>query len=82
MPDVAFKTVHSSVAISNGLHSSSGSFPPGKLGDRPRDYASNLHNIRLPFVNNATFRNGYFGDMTLVFGARGVRLGLRVCATT
>ena len=55
---------------------------PEKLGDRPRDCAGNLHNIRLFFANNATFRNGRFGGKTLVFGSRGVDLGLRICATT
>ena len=54
----------------------------GKLGDRPRDCASNLHNIRLLSKNNAIFQNGHVGDKTLVFGSRGVGLGLRVCATT
>ena len=51
----------------------------GTLGDRPRDCASNLHNIRLTSKNNATFQDGRFGDKTLVFGARGAGLGLRVC---
>ena len=55
---------------------------PEKPGDRPRDCASNPHNIRLTSKNNAIFQNGRFGDMTLVFGSRGAGLGLRVCATT
>ena len=33
-----------------------------KLGDRPRDCSSNLHNIRPPSRNNAIFQNGHFGD--------------------
>ena len=43
---------------------------PEKLGDRPRDCASNLHNIRLFFANNVTFRDGHFGDRPQISGVR------------
>ena len=70
------------VLLSAGLLLSDEVVNGEKLGDRPRDCASNLHNICLPSKNNATFQNGHFGGKALVFGSRGVRLGLRVCATT